>query len=202
MGKKEQLAEEPIVSGIVQYTDLREITRESHLCRTVVFLQGSIYERRQFKWLELGQAVLRRQKESSSLNAWRLEAYLTEGTCDFEHDSAYALELPLIGLQLGDLGIHYHTTYLTAWVDPNAADQFSQGFRVPRPGYNPMKHEKAVTCEGVYNEKKRKYCKWNEGKPHIIVPEGFYRPPFDLELYRAVAGKQVEIHIGPVRKEE
>lgn len=183
------------IDELVAHTDLRPITRMADRCHAVVVVELGFDKK--VRWLELGQVQLRRQRESSGINAYRLEAYLTEGVCDFEHDSAYALRLPLIGVQLGDLGIHYHNTVLTAWIDPNAVDTFSQDFHVPRPGYDPTKHPKAVTCEGIYDEKKKKYCKWNEGKPHVIVPEGFYVPPFDRELYEAVRGKRVEITIGP-----
>lgn len=116
---------------------------------------------------------------------------MTWGTCDFEHDSAYALKLPLVGVTFNTAT--YHTAKFTAWVDPNDVE----GFHVPPPGYNPMEHPKIHHCSGVYDPKKEQYCKWGDGKPHIIVPQGFYVPPVEPKLYQLVRGKKVTVHIGP-----
>jgi hypothetical protein len=175
-------------------TDLREISRESDICSTVVRLSLD-WNRDDARppvidWLKFGQANLRRQIDSSHDGRYRLEAYLKEGVTDFEHDSAYALRLPLVGVQLSTLPVLYHNTILVGWVD-SAQDEDYEDFHVPRPGYNPMKHPEAHIC-------KSEYCKRDE--EHIIVPEGFYVPPFDQELFDFVKGKRVEIIMGPVRK--
>ena len=179
----------PPLRGMPPKTDLRSITRDSERCLTTVILHAD-WETR-VTWLEFGQASLHRQKESRHDGRWRLEAYLTEGVTDFEHDSAYALKLPLIGLQLNDLAVHYHSTHLVAWVDPEDSDNF----RVPDPGYNPAKHKDAYVC-------KDKRCLDERKKGHIIIPEGFYVPPVNQELYKLVRGKRVEIRIGPTFKEK
>ncbi len=165
-------------------TDLRAICRRSDTCITKVYLclQG---RRQDFEWLVLGEAQLGGLDRSSK--SWLLTAYLTAGVTDFEHDSGYALRLPLIGVQLDS--VSYHSTCIVAYVNPELSD-FSPDFRVPRPGYNPMEHEDAIKCQE---------CK---GDSHIIVPEGHYCPPFDKELFESVGGKRVEIHIGPVVPEE
>lgn len=172
-------------------TDLRDITRESDLCETIVRLSldwnRDSVRRPEIDWLKFGQAQLCRQKESSFEGCWRLEAYLKEGVTDFEHDSAKALSLPLVGVQLAPIGIDYHRTHLIAWVDSSQDDY--ENFHVPRPGYNPMAHPKAYICESEHCE-----------APHPIVPEGFYIPPFDVELFNFVRGKKVEIIVGPVQK--
>lgn len=161
----------------VELTDLTEITRDNKRARTVIYIHNDNYGDRS-PWLVLGQAEVK----IDGRICW-LSAYLTEGVSDFEHDSAYAVRLPLIGVKLEH--IWYHTTYLTAWVDPNNENDF----HVPRSGYNPMKHPDAETCE-------MDYC----GKPHPIVPQGYYVPPFDEELYNAVRGKKLEIVIGLARE--
>lgn len=140
-------------------------------------------------WLLFGEANIRVDGREST--AW-IEAHLSGNACDAEHDTAWAFKLPVIGLSLGKMGVHYSKTYFNAWVDPDA----ERYFHVPRPGYNPMKHPKASICDGVYDIKKHKYCKWNDKKKHVIIPEGFYVPPFDRELYEAVKGKRIEIVIG------
>lgn len=189
---------------IVQETDLRGITRHSDrmMCTVKVDLgYGRDGREREFLWLRAGECQIRTDQKCGTC---RLEAYLADNACDAEHDTASALRLPLIGLTLGDMGVHYSQTYFVAWIDPNL-DDFNVRcgeFAVPRPGYNPMKHKDAEICEGIYNEKKGLFCKWNDGKKHVIVPEGFYVPPFDRELYEAVCGKRVEIVIGPTAKDD
>lgn len=177
-----------IANPLVKYTDLRSITRSSDTCRTSVLIH--LDWETKVPWLEFGQAEIRFQKESSQSDGrHRLEARMTAGITDFEHDSAFAVRLPITGLTFQ--GVNYHRTRFTAWVDPNEDPAFSPDFRVPRAGYDPTKHKDAHKC---------KQCKGKEG--HIIVPEGFYVPPFDAELYEAVRGKMIEISIGPVFKDE
>ena len=113
------------------------------------------------------------------------------GVTDFEHDSAWALRLPLIGLTWDGLLVHYHTAHLLAWVDPDDLD----GFNVPGPGYDPAKLPGAHKC-------KDKQCLKNDPTGHIIVPEGNYVPPTNPVLYRQVRGKMLEITIGPTPKED
>lgn len=161
----------------VELTDLTGITRDNKRVRTTVYLHENNYGDK-IPWLIFGQAEVRNEERI----CW-LDARMTEGVSDFEHDSAHALRLPLIGLKFEQ--VWYHTTYITAWVDPNNPD----GFHVPRPGYNPMKHPDAEVCEADY-------C----GEPHPIVPQGYYVPPFDKELYEAVKGKKIEIIIGLVNE--
>jgi hypothetical protein len=193
-------------SAVVKETDLRSITRDSKrfVCHVTIDLgwtrSGHPWK---LQWLTMGQAQIHSQRDNND-GRWRLEAHLKDNACDFEHDTAYAVRLPLIGLQLGPLAVHYSRTHLTAWVDPDAGDETGRHseFHVPRPGYNPMEHPEASRCEGIYNETKEQWCKWNDGKPHVIVPEGFYVPPFDKELYDAVRGKRVEIVIGPAFEDD
>ena len=160
----------------VELTDLTDITRNSKIAKTTVYLQDRYGNK--VPWLILGEVEVRNEGKI----CW-LSAYLTEGVSDFEHDSAHAVRLPLIGLKLDH--VWYHTTYITAWIDPND----SESFHVPKPGYNPMKHPEACMCEADYCE------------PHMMVPPGYYVPPHDAELYEAVKGKKIEISIGFNREE-
>jgi hypothetical protein len=180
-------------SPIIQETDLREITRYSELCLTVVTVHLDWDRANMVKWLVCGQSRLIPQRERSD-GTWRLEAYLTVGVTDFEHDSAYAFKLPLIGVQFDS--VSYHQTQLTGWVDPNGGDESFPDFHVPRPGYNPMKLPGAELCDlGEHG-----YTCYK--KPHMIVPEKHFVPPFDAELYEAIKGKKVEILISPVFPKE
>lgn len=158
----------------IQPTDLRGITRRSDQCLTVVTIhmdwQTSV------EWLRFGEAQLQHRDHNDTD---QLMAYMSRNVTDFEHDSAYALSLPLIGLRFKRLD--YHTTHFTAWVNPNADPN---DFRVPRSGYDPTKHEDAMTCG-------REQCE----SPHVIVPEGYYQPPHKPRLYKLVRGKRVEIAV-------
>lgn len=165
-----------------QKTDLREVTRDAARCLTTVFVEPDWDSANRYKWLVFGAAILRPARDGRSDGRWKLQAHLTEGATDFEHSSGYALGLPLIGVQFES--VEAHQTRLFGWVDPDDAD----GFHVPRPGYNPMKHPKAKMCEGGRD------CR--RGEKHIILPDGMWYPPIDVELYRAVRGKKVEIRIG------
>jgi len=162
--------------------DLRPITRRADTCLTTVHVHMDWDERRKVKWLVFGEAHIQKFERKSQ---YLLKAYLPADVTDFEHDSAYAFRLPLVGLELDPLVLSYHQVSFVAIVDPNNPEDF----RVPRPGYDPLKMEGTTTC--TYHER----CK---AKPHLIVPEGFYAgPPFDRELYEMLRGKRVEIAVGP-----
>jgi hypothetical protein len=162
--------------------DLRGITRESSRCLTTVNIRmGEWWDRdTDQRWLTFGQAQLRRFGDNA-FPWWWLGAYLAEGATDFEHDSGYALRLPLVSLDFQFM--MNHGSHFLALVHPAAADEF----RVPTPGYNPLEHPKTEPCPT---------CKGEQA--HLMVPEGLYVPPFEPELYEVVKGRPVSIHIGTV----
>lgn len=127
-------------------------------------------------WLTFGAANLQDRKSGT----WSLDARFGYGVTDFEHDSAYILSLPLIGLALGGLGVYLHEAHFIAWVDPNDFE----GFHVPRPGYDPRKHKDTEICQECEEK-------------HSVLPEGFFTPKPDRDLWNLVRGKKVEISIGP-----
>lgn len=161
----------------VKETDLRSITRDSDTCKTTVELRlGDVWDRgTEIKWLTFGRAQIRKM-ETDGFPNWRLAAYLKNAT-DFEHDSAFAFRLMLVALEFKF--VENHCTVLQALVHPSYSDEF----HVPRPGYNPLELPESTECPDCEEK-------------HIIVPEGFYVPPFDAELFEAVAGKSVTIYIG------
>jgi len=172
-------------------TDLRTITRRSDKCQTVIYLCDYLGHAK-WKWLIFGEMQLR----SHDRNAQRhyVSAYLGQGATDVEHDSALALQFPVLGLKFEHLW--YHTTVFSAIVDPlhdgqdEEMDEMTRGeFRVPGPGYDPMKLSGASICD------------YGQCQPHPIVPEGYYLPPHDPKLHLAVAGRYIEIHVGVAREE-
>lgn len=162
-------------------TDLRNITRNARTCLTTVVIYPPEFGGPDL-WLSFGEATMR---HFSHKNTWELKGRLKGYATDDEHDTGYALCLPLIGLSFRET--NYQQSDFSAWVDPNNFE----GFRVPRPGYNPMKMKGHRKCSGD--------CKIRE--PHIIVPSGFWAgPPPDRELFRDVRGRRVDISIGPILK--
>ena len=179
----------------VKVTDLRSIGRYSDRLETVVTVNvGDWMDRKSVEWLRLGAASLQRIENHRRPNSWYLSAHLGSGpdagvegmATDFEHDSAYACRMPLIGLELEM--VRDHSLFAAAWVDPDALDDF----KVPLPGYNPLAHPKAFVCEA------KRCIEGSEGEKHIIVPEGHYMPETNPELYELVRGKRVEIYMRPV----
>lgn len=147
--------------------DLRPFTRPG-MVTAVMFEEPG--ERRE--WFTAGRADLRQE----AMGGTELLIRYAGGVTDFEHDLAFALRLPLIGLK-------FETCYngaveFSAWVDPRN----ERGFRVPAVPVDPAALPGTVMCD---NEQ----C----GNPHPIVPEGWYAPPHDPALFAQVAGRRVKI---------
>jgi hypothetical protein len=165
--------------AIPEKLDFRNITRPGGITIVNIFIEHTTCP-----WLLFGQSYLR-QGQSHNQGRWRLGAYL-EGATDFEHDSAHAIDIPLIGVEIENA--EYGVTTLKAWIDPTP--RYSEHFNVPPKGYDPRKHPEAEKCS---------VCKGKKGEddePHIIVPEGFYCSPENPELFKQLRGLQVEITIG------
>lgn len=172
--------------------DLRAITRSSDRCITTVSLRRSHRNDAREPWLVCGEAQLMREQRAEPTR-WTLSAYLREAV-DPEHDSAYAFSMLLIGVEFGDVSYNFTTVY--AYVDPDSgADEDGRfaRFRVPLVGYNPLEHPQTTRCEECARVKGR--------EAHLIVPEGFYQPKFEPELFEIVRGRCVTIRFGPVLKD-
>ena len=149
----------------MKFIDLRSFTRDSDKVKTTVSFRdhGTLQ-----RWLVFGQCNLKPQNHGKALT---LSGYLLDDVTDPEEDSAYALSLSLIGVQVSM--VRYQNTILEAWISPDP-----DSFHVPRGGVDLLKDAETCTeCE----------------KEHLIVKN--YKPPFDEELFRSVAGRQVEICI-------
>lgn len=189
-------AEARLAKCPIKETNLLSISRGTDKCRSCVEIEWD-WETR-VTWLRFGEATLRTNDRRDG--KWNLEARMGHGATDPEHDSAFVLRLPLIGVEFewADWHMFRFHGYVDPSLDPN--DKHN-GFHVPRPGYDPTKHPKAEKCSGKYDGKKN-YCKWGDGEEHIIVPEGFYVPPLDAELYKLVAGKRVTLIMGKAPDDE
>jgi hypothetical protein len=149
----------------VKPVDLRKITHGGSECYVALV---DAYGRERVSWLALGLVDF---QELEHCREWLLRAALKHAT-DEEHDPAYALRLPVVGLkfeQLWDGRAHF-----TAWVadDPDE-------FRVPPPGYDPRDNTRR--------------CDECDPK-HLFAP---YLPDHDPDLFQEVKGLRLEISVGP-----
>ena len=166
--------------------NLRPIARNPDQGFTVVSLFDE--EDYRFKdWLYAGLSDLSPSRDRPD-GRWRLTARLVAGTTDVEHDSAYAFQLPLIGVTFEGVGGR-NTVRVIGWIAPDCR---GDDFHVPLPGYDPCKDPKAFRCRA-------KDCLKVNPEGHMIVPH--FVPPFVPGLYEKVRGRRVEIHIGAMYPE-
>jgi hypothetical protein len=157
-----------------QRLDLRPMCRHSDKCRTVVRIVPPRFPK--IEWIVAGESQIRFVDDGRVAH---LLAYLDAAT-DLEHDSAWILQLPIVGLALRD--VHYGTTRLYGWIE---ADDLGD-FRVPRAGYDPRQHPEVRPCN----------VEWCEGPAgHPMVPE--HMPPPNADLHHSMKGRLIEIDIGP-----
>ena len=160
--------------------DLRPFTRDSNKIYTRIFLKGFGYNCKQFLWIKAGSIEMRKTPEQGDKEQYVLQSHRLEGYTDFEHDSAKALTIPMIGLKMvtgwgGSLRF-------TGWIDFNPTR--AEELRV----FNPSAlDEEASVC-------KDRRC----GKPHPIVK---YIPNPDPVLFNKIRGMEVEIFFGPTEDE-
>jgi hypothetical protein len=178
--------QEAWMEHIIPHTDLRSVTRGADTSRTTIEIVDRYDMGLRHKWITCGWVNIR--TDDRRPGDVELICYLTAGVTDFEHSSAYAFQLPLIGWTFHD--IDYNAVSFYAWVSP-AMDPM-RGFRVPGPGYNPMEREDACLCEEGECAK----------EPHIVVEEGFFIAPDNPELYKLVKGQRVRVTIRPVYEHE
>lgn len=165
------------------FIDLRAVTRASDRFLTTVKLYHDHFRGKE--WIVMGQARLTRRDSSHGPTVWTFDSYLPEGVTDVEHDSGFAIRMALIGVEFRS--VYYGRTEIRAVIDP----MDFEGFHVPPPGYNPMELPDAHEC-------KSEHCE----EPHVIVPEGNYVPPSNVELSKMVRGRFVEITFGVPPRDE
>lgn len=156
--------------------DLRSICREPDRCLTTVSVLVDRHMMVPHKWLLLGQGHLDRRDERT--DECVLRAYLGNHATDFEHDSAYALQLTLYGVVWKM--VTYHRAVFRAIIPP---DLDLTDFRVPQPGYDPFSLKDTVGCDTCANK-------------HPVVPQGHYVPHGDPATLDIVRGKRVEVMFG------
>lgn len=164
--------------------DFRKITPESKKLLTTILL---VADGKRHKWITAGACSLSQRGRDETSRWWSLEAKIP-GAYDFEHSSAYAFTIPLVGLEIGSLALNYGRSSFVGWV---RSDYISpEYFRVPNEKYDPRKLKLATKC-------KERGC-----EPHVFVPEGHYLPPRNDELFNRIRGFGVEIVTGIASSEQ
>lgn len=164
----------PVKPGLL---DLSKLCRDADQISTTIAIWTDFTRS---EWLRLGQIRLRQRDSYHYRGIWELAAYLSNAT-DFEHDSAFVMKMELTGVNFQS--IEYGQTVFEAWIKSDDPEHF----RVPVVDYNPLKHKDTKEC-------KDKHCRRDE--PHVIVPEGFYLPPPNAELFEMVRGRRIEVTTG------
>ena len=173
--KKHLEAETPKIT--IPSIDLREVTRNPKKLCTAIDLQVN-WKDKIDRWILVGEAKFNNELKDGRAT---IAGYFSKNVTDHEHSSAYAIQFQVVGLTFKHLW--YHTAHFQAWIDPNDPESF----HIPKPGYDPAKIAGVETCTDPH-------C---EDKPHLILPDGYYVPKFERELWEFVKGKPIEIHVGP-----
>ena len=163
--------------------DLRAVSLRADVCVGAVKIEWK-YDNWS-EWLQFGQAALRKSHDEDN---WLLVAYMSDdAVAGYEHGRVHLFRLPLIGVAFRWCDNHW--TRLRAYIDPDGADDTSNpGFRVSGAAtYDPRTHPKSRTCL-------KDGCSLK--KPHVVVPDSAYLPPFDDTLFEAVRARRVEIILG------
>lgn len=156
--------------------DLTSVTRPGAV--TSIMLDD--YER--IEWIRCGVTVVQRRDRQP----WRLGARAREGVTDFEHDSAWIFQIPLVGVALDmiDMG----TVFVTGYIAGDPGD-----LRVPTSAdYDPARHPEASLCDG-------RHC--GMGSHPIVAPDYWAGPPADEKLWRRLVGRRLDIRIRPGKLE-
>lgn len=167
---------------IIPHTDLRSITRGAETARTTIEIIDRYDNAARHLWITCGQVSLR--QDDRRPGDVTITCYLTEGVTDFEHDSAYAFHLDLIGWVFR--GVDYGAVSFYGWLPSDIG--WPGEFRVPGPGYNPMEDSDVYLCNEDYCAK----------DPHPMVSEGKFIAPPNPELHKLVKGKRVRVTMRPV----
>lgn len=162
--------------------DFTKVTRDAKKVLTSITVRS-----RGFAPFEIRAGRVSVQLDDRDKLYGRLTARAVYGVTDFEHDSAYIFQIPIVGfgVELIDNGIIYaHAAIL---------GRESEDLRLKLDSsYDPTKLEGASQCDG------KRYCKLGEGKPHPIVPEGFWAGPKTAPgLYAQLLGAKLDIRIIP-----
>lgn len=162
--------------------DLMSLSRTSEKLFTYVQLEDCDLERyfereedgakRRDAWLRFGECRIANEGRTCFIGS-----RLRDGITDFEHDSAYAVHIGLIGLQYKFTD--NHVSHFEAFLTTEPED-----IRIYPADFDPAKVKGSSKCD-------YKGC-----NKHLMLPDGYFTPPM-YEFARVVAGKRISITMGP-----
>lgn len=170
----------------IETMDLRGVTRPGSETR-ILLDTGDYSDGGPLKeWIRCGRIKLQAPDRRGS-RPWILSARAIAGVTDFEHDSAYIFQIPVVGVELEF--VENGWTYLVAFIAGEPED-----LRLPiSSGYDPTKLPGAETCDG---------SDCGHGKPHGIVPEGHWAgPPPNAKVWAKLVGRRIEVRFGTPEKD-
>lgn len=159
---------------IIDTIDLQKVTRKGG--DTTILLDTGDYRCPRKEWIRCGAVCLNGHGENVS---GTLGARAGAGVTDFEHDSPWIFQIPVVGASLSfiDNGV----VWIYGWIggDP-------ENLRVPAvSGYDPTRLPGSRLCTE---------CKRN----HRMVPEGYFAgPPPEETLWQQLVGRRIEVVIRP-----
>lgn len=171
--------------------DLTNCTRWSKHTRSTIQIFNPVTNQWQ-EWLVFGEVTIRKEDPFRGCLGM-VGARCTAGVTDFEHDSAWAFHIPIMGIQY-EQACEYSCVHVFASIPIDVADRNTyDDLRVPLGPYEPGNLEGARLCKDRHCPRREE----GEKGGHVIVPEGYYAgPPADRSLSRMVAGRRIQITIG------
>lgn len=159
--------------------DLRPLTRSSDRVSCIVLIKNDAG--RTIPWIRMGEVSLRHHEYD---NFHMLASRYTDGVTDFEHDSAWAIQLPIIGLT-APVSFDYSVMRFSGIIPP--ARSFARYFHVPKEAVSPSKIEGAQLCDRC-------------GMKHWIVPR--FVPEPNIQLNKMMEGEKIEFIISYIGSDE
>lgn len=170
----------------VEHIDLRAVTRDSDRFVCEISIDSGDYSSGGSRkpWITCGRIQIQFPDRGGARPA-TLSARAAYGVTDFEHDSPYIFQIPIVGFHVSF--VENGMTYVECTVGGNAED-----LRVPTAaGYDPTRLPGAYVC-------KDKHCE----EHHAVVPEGYFAgPPASQEIWQNLVSRRLEIVFGPLHDE-
>lgn len=152
----------------IQELDLASVTRTENQRYCQISVQDGTSLKKK-AWISCGEVSF-----SEGRAGHTIRAYLNQDATDFEHDSALAFSIPIIGLTF--VHVYNGTVLFRAFIAPPQSHYDWEDFRVPR---EIIDLKEATQCD---------YCE----DAHPIVE---YLPEANPELYRQLSGREIEIFL-------
>lgn len=160
---------------IIDTIDLRKVTRKGG--EATILLDTGDYQRPRQEWIRCGAVCLHGKHDGET--PWTLGARAAAGVTDFEHDSLWIFQIPVVGASLSfiDNGV----IWLAGWIGGAPED-----LHVPiLSGYDPSRLPGSSVCTAC-------------AVKHRVVPEGYFAgPPANESVWQQLVGRRIQVLIRP-----